>query len=59
MCAGIVKQDKEKGKFPVKLRDEAINSSIGLLKGKGLFPDKDDDSDEMATAGACEGDRGS
>jgi len=46
-AVGIVKQDKEKGKFPVKLRDEAINSSIGLLKGKGLFPDKDDDSDEM------------
>merc|ERR1719482_1123433 len=46
-AVGVCKKDGEKGKFPVKMRDEAINSSVGLLKGKGLFPDKDDDSDEM------------
>jgi len=47
-AVGICKQDVAKGKFPVKMRDEAIGASIALLKGKGLFPDKDDDSeDEM------------
>jgi hypothetical protein len=46
-AVGVVKQDKEKGKFPIKLRDEGLNASIALLKSKGLFPDKDDSSDEM------------
>merc|ERR1719321_50512 len=46
-AVAVVKQDGEKGKFPVKLRDEAINASIAFLKSKGLFPDKDDSSDEM------------
>ena len=47
-AVGVCKQDAEKGKFPLKMRDEAIGASIALLKSKGLFPDKDDDSeDEM------------
>jgi UDP-glucose 4-epimerase len=47
-AVGICKQDSAKGKFPVKMRDEGIGASIALLKSKGLFPDKDDDSsDEM------------
>ena len=97
-AVGICKQDAEKGKFPLKMRDEAIGASIALLKsppcenpralgkrvdapsrrpaletqdylirllrlsvcarqsakfsvsvlrpGKGLFPDKDDDSED-------------
>merc|ERR1711966_139179 len=42
----IAKQDGEKGKYPLKLRDEAIGASIAFLKGKGLFPDKDDDDED-------------
>merc|ERR1719408_969399 len=45
-AVAVAKQDGEKGKFPLKLRDEAISASIAFLKGKGLFPDKDDDSEE-------------
>jgi hypothetical protein len=48
-AVGICKQDSEKGKFPVKMRDEAIAASIAFLRSKGLFPEDtgDDDSDEM------------
>merc|ERR1719482_11276 len=48
-AVGICKQDGEKGKFPVKMRDEAIGASIAFLRSKGLFPEgnDDDDSDEM------------
>merc|ERR1719498_2254009 len=42
----IAKQAGEKGKFPLKLCDEAIGASIAFLKGKGLFPDKDDDDED-------------
>jgi len=47
MCTATMAQDKVKGKFPVKMRDECISLSIGFLKSKGLFPDESDDSDEM------------
>jgi len=47
-AVGICKADGEKGKFPVKMRDEAIGASIAFLRSKGLFPEgDDDDSDEM------------
>merc|ERR1719453_1079669 len=46
MAMAVAKQDGEKGKFPLKLRDEAIGASIAFLKGKGLFPDKDDDDED-------------
>merc|ERR1719359_169002 len=45
-AVAICKQDKAAGKFPIKLRDEGIGASIALLKSKGLFPDKDDDSED-------------
>merc|ERR1719473_162890 len=44
-AVGICKADQTKGKFPIKLRDEGISSSIGFLKEKGVFPDNDDDDD--------------
>merc|ERR1719506_2260513 len=41
-----VKNDSGKGLFVLKLKDSAISESINYLKGKGLFPDKTDDSDD-------------
>jgi len=41
-----VKNDSDKGLFVLKLKDSAISESINYLKGKGLFPDKTDDSDD-------------
>jgi len=48
-AVGIVLADGDKGRFPIKLRDEGIGFSIAFLKSKGLFPDTadDDDSEEM------------
>merc|ERR1719231_1901861 len=45
-AVAVAKQDGEKGKFPLKMRDEAIGASIAFLKSKGLFPDKDDDDED-------------
>jgi len=44
---GIVRADGNKGKFPLKMKEPCITEAITFLKTKGLFPDKDDDSDEM------------
>merc|ERR1719359_2181242 len=41
-----IKNDADKGLFVLKLKDSAISESINYLKGKGLFPDKTDDSDD-------------
>merc|ERR1719183_3130346 len=41
-----IKNDADKGLFVLKLKDSAITESINYLKGKGLFPDKVDDSDD-------------
>merc|ERR1719174_1847088 len=41
-----IKNDPEKNLFVLKLKDSAISLSINYLKGKGLFPDKTDDSDD-------------
>lgn len=46
LATGSVPADTEKGRFPIKMKDEGIALSISFLKGKGLFPDKDDDSDD-------------
>jgi len=46
-CVAVLEADEKGGKFPIKLRDEGVSFSIGFLKSKGLFPDQDDDSDEM------------
>mmetsp|Transcript_75287 Transcript_75287/g.137455 ORF Transcript_75287/g.137455 Transcript_75287/m.137455 type:complete len:464 (-) Transcript_75287:110-1501(-) len=43
---GIVKADGDKGKFPLKMKEPSITEAISFLKAKGLFPDKDDDSDD-------------
>jgi len=42
----VVENDSDKGLFVLKLKDSAITESINYLKGKGLFPDKPDDSDD-------------
>ena len=34
-------------RFPIKLKDEALQASIQYLVKIGVFPDKDSDSDEM------------
>jgi glutathione S-transferase len=46
-ACGIVKADSDKGKFPLKMKEPCITEAISFLKAKGLFPDKDDDSDEI------------
>jgi len=46
LASGSVKADAEKGKFPLKIKEPCITSAITYLKSKGLFPDKDDDSDD-------------
>lgn len=38
--------DAEKGVFPLKVRDAAIDAGFKLLKAKGLVPDTADDSDD-------------
>merc|ERR1711972_974855 len=46
LAKGIVKADGDKGKFPLKMKEPCITEAISYLKNKGLFPDKDDDSDD-------------
>jgi len=47
LCAkGFVKADGDANKFPLKMKEPSITEAIGYLKKKGLFPDKDDDSDD-------------
>merc|ERR1712039_198188 len=46
LAKGIMKADGDKGKFPLKMKEPCITEAIAYLKGKGLFPDKDDDSDD-------------
>merc|ERR1711972_779365 len=46
LAKGIVKADGDKGKFPLKMKEPCITEAITYLKAKGLFPDKDDDSDD-------------
>merc|ERR1711871_1766232 len=46
VAKAIVKKNEDKGLFPLKLKDAGITNSIEYLKKKGLFPDKDDDSDD-------------
>lgn len=36
----------EAGKFTLKIRDEALPKSIEFLRSKGLFPTKDESSDD-------------
>jgi len=43
---GTIENNPEKNMFVLKLKDSAISEAINYLKGKGLFPDKQDDSDD-------------
>eukprot|EP00929_Paragymnodinium_shiwhaense_P060953 TRINITY_DN3042_c0_g2_i2.p1 TRINITY_DN3042_c0_g2~~TRINITY_DN3042_c0_g2_i2.p1 ORF type:complete len:517 (+),score=224.74 TRINITY_DN3042_c0_g2_i2:78-1628(+) len=47
MCTGVVMTNNDKGIFPLKIREPMILESNNYLRKKGLFPDNDDDSEEM------------
>lgn len=51
LAIGEVVKDADNNKFPVKMKDEGIQMSINHLKKLGLFPDKDDDSDDECVFG--------
>jgi len=46
LAKGFVKSDHNVNKFPLKMKEPSITEAITFLKKKGLFPDKDDDSDD-------------
>lgn len=43
----LLKCDKEKGRFSIKLKDTGIGAANAYLREHGLFPDDDDDEDDM------------
>jgi len=43
---GVVKANKEKGIFPLKIKDDGINFAVMYLREKGCFPEDDDDDDD-------------
>lgn len=45
--------DQEAGRFPLKMRDEAIAAGLALLKAKGLIPEGGSDSDDVNYAEAA------
>ncbi|EPZ36854.1 hypothetical protein ROZALSC1DRAFT_28987 [Rozella allomycis CSF55] len=45
IAAGEILADGDKGRFPLKIRDEAIPKGIAYLRERGLFP-VDDESDD-------------
>eukprot|EP00929_Paragymnodinium_shiwhaense_P020914 TRINITY_DN1378_c0_g1_i1.p1 TRINITY_DN1378_c0_g1~~TRINITY_DN1378_c0_g1_i1.p1 ORF type:complete len:337 (-),score=150.95 TRINITY_DN1378_c0_g1_i1:261-1217(-) len=47
ICTGVIPANAEKGVFPLKIREGLIMEGNNFLRAKGLFPDHDDDSDEM------------
>jgi len=47
ICTGFVKTDSNNGVFPLKIREPMILEANNFLRKKGLFPEDDDDSDEM------------
>jgi hypothetical protein len=48
LAKGEILGNGDKGLFPIKLKDDALQASIQFLVKIGVFPDKDDDeSDEM------------
>merc|ERR1711869_36507 len=46
-ASGEVLGNADKGLFPIKLKDEALQNSIKYLQKIGVFPEGDDSSDEM------------
>merc|ERR1712186_12531 len=47
ICRGYVKTDSNKNVFPLKIREGMILEANNFLRKKGLFPEDDDDEDEM------------
>eukprot|EP00427_Karlodinium_veneficum_P021675 CAMPEP_0169098236 /NCGR_PEP_ID=MMETSP1015-20121227/19935_1 /TAXON_ID=342587 /ORGANISM="Karlodinium micrum, Strain CCMP2283" /LENGTH=705 /DNA_ID=CAMNT_0009159075 /DNA_START=26 /DNA_END=2143 /DNA_ORIENTATION=- len=47
LCMGCVKADSDKGVFPLKIREPLILAANNFLRKKGLFPEDNDDSDEL------------
>ena len=45
-CA-VLKGDKAKSRFAIKLKDEGLVQANKYLRDNGLFPDDDDDDDDM------------
>eukprot|EP00916_Digyalum_oweni_P016177 GHVL01026529.1.p1 GENE.GHVL01026529.1~~GHVL01026529.1.p1 ORF type:complete len:181 (+),score=50.68 GHVL01026529.1:47-544(+) len=43
----IAKADSTKELFPIKMKDQLINQSIAFLKEKKVFPEMDDDDDDI------------
>jgi len=46
LAKGEIMGNGDKGLFPIKLKDDALQKSIQYLVKIGVFPDKDDDSDD-------------
>jgi hypothetical protein len=42
----VIDKNGAKGLFPLKMKDECINTAYAYLKARGLFPDGADDSDD-------------
>lgn len=47
ISSGFVKADGDKNIFPLKIREPMILEANNILRKKGLFPEDNDDSDEM------------
>lgn len=45
VCEAVAEGNAEEGKFPLKMRDEAIAAGFALLRSKGLVIDDDSDDD--------------
>lgn len=41
----LITADKEKGEFPIKMRDAAQNAGFAFLRANGCLPNDDDDDD--------------
>merc|ERR1719335_1463578 len=47
VSVGCVKTNSDKGVFPLKIREPMILEANNFLRKKGLFPEDNDDSEEM------------
>merc|ERR1712066_486481 len=48
---GVIPQDADKGVFPLKIREGLILEANNYLRGKGLFPEDNGDSDDEMVFG--------
>ena len=51
LVLGVALGDKDKGIFPIKMKDTALAASIAFLRSKGAFPEDDGDSDDEMVFG--------